>query len=85
MSGEELPSVVVVGNTEYQLRQFQGGPGHDWLRMGPHGHRSANAEVNALVDEIVRLNKVVDETVAHWKWMFDDGPPPTPPDDAVAP
>jgi len=60
-SGE--PGDVVVGSMTYSLRKFQSGPGHDWLRKTPgfHKHRSANAEVNQLVDEIVRLRARVEE------------------------
>lgn len=54
---------VKIGDITYKLRQFQSGPGHDWLRMGPNGHRSANAEVNRLVDEIVRLRRWKDEAL----------------------
>jgi hypothetical protein len=57
-----LPSEVVVGQMTYTLRKFQSGPGHDWLRKTPGGpgtHRSANAEVNQLVDEIVRLRALI--------------------------
>jgi len=56
-----LPPRIVIGNTTYSLRKFQSGPGHDWLRraQGPDRPRSANAEVNALVDEIIRLRDVI--------------------------
>lgn len=53
----ELPAQVEVAGTTYTLRKFQSSPGHDWLRgtSDVGTHRSANAEVNRLVDEIVAL------------------------------
>lgn len=55
---------IVVGDTTYTKRKFQSGPGHDWLRPGPNGHRSASAEVNRLIDEIARLR--ADKEILDW-------------------
>ena len=57
-----LPDTVDVGPLTFHLRKFQTGPGHDWLRMRSNGVKAANAEVNMLVDEIVRLRERIGET-----------------------